>query len=368
MCSTKCMSIFVVVLAILGYGLNLKIQNTHEGKLAIIKSFLKHEKHGKYGLSTAEDIASESGENFKGTVSIVTGANTGLGLETARVIGLNGGTVIMACRTPQRCEKGKAKIEAEVAAGGGELRCMKLDLGSLASVDAFVEEFLASGLELKYLVNNAGVMDFPDFRRTVEGHEMQYGVNHLGHFRLTTQLLDALKKTRGSRVINLSSLGHVGWLASDGVDKIPMSEAEYDGEAAYYSSKIANVLFTAGLRKRLRGSGVLTASGHPGGIKTELGRNNQDQTDQMLAVMDTAEKWFGWNPLKTIGQGTSTTLCMMLHDLPATGTEKLYFSDCLPGKPDVNYNPRLAENEAEADKLWLKSEDAVAAYLAKKSH
>ena len=140
-------------------------------------------------------------------------ANTGLGLETARVIGKNGGTVVMACRTPSRCENGKAKINAEVEAGGGELRCMQVDLGSLASVDKFVENFLASGLALDYLVNNAGIMALPEFKTTTDGHERQWGVNHLGHFRLTTQLLDKLKQ-RAGRIVNLSSLAHARFIGS----------------------------------------------------------------------------------------------------------------------------------------------------------
>jgi NAD(P)-dependent dehydrogenase (short-subunit alcohol dehydrogenase family) len=122
-------------------------------------------------------------------------ANTGIGLETTRVIGKNGGTVVMACRTPARCELGKAKIEAEVKAGGGELKCMELDLGSLASVDSFVAAFLATGLKLTYLVNNAGIMLLPTYQTTEEGVEKQWGTNHLGHFQLTVGLLGKLKQT-----------------------------------------------------------------------------------------------------------------------------------------------------------------------------
>ena len=187
-------------------------------------------------------------------------ANTGLGLETARVIGANGGTVVMACRSLARCEGGMTKISIDVIHGRGQLRCMQLDLSDLASVDKFVEEFLASGLRLDYLVNNAGIMALPKFEVTANGHEKQWGTNHLGHFRLTTQLLDKLKETKG-RIVNLSSLAH--FMYTDSVSDLPLTKANYDSDTAYGASKLSNILFTLGLRNRLQGTGVRATSGHP---------------------------------------------------------------------------------------------------------
>lgn len=294
-------------------------------------------------------------------------ANTGLGLETARVIGKNGGAVVMACRTPSRCELGKSKIEAEVKAGGGSVQCMKMDLGSLASVDEFVAEFLESGLKLDYLVNNAGIMALPTYQETADGVEKQWGVNHLGHFRLTTQLLEKLKETKGSRVINLSSLAHLWWTKEDTIEGMPLTESNYNDEAAYGTSKASNVMFTLGLRKRLEGSGVLTTSGHPGCIVTELGRNNQEMLDKFVAMFETMEAYFGIQPLKTIPQGSATTLMMMLDDLPASGNKSLYYSDGAPGVENGNYWDGAVANADNADALWALSEKYVADYEAKKA-
>ena len=268
----------------------------------------------------------------------------------------------MACRTPSRCENGKAKIEAEVKAGGGELRCMKIDLGSLASVDEFVQEFDATGLELDYLVNNAGIMALPEFKTTADGFEKQWGVNHLGHFSLTTQLLEKLKQSKG-RIVNLSSLAHLIYTGS--VSDLPLTEAAYDPQLAYGASKVSNIIFTLGLRKQLEGTGVRTTSGHPGIIHTELGRhfnpNMQQYHKTMVKVIDFI---FGSNPFKTIPQGTATTLCMMLDDLPETGTEKLYYSDCLPGKVGENYDDHLAADANSADQLWKLSNKCLFQYLS----
>jgi len=296
----------------------------------------------------------------------VTGANTGLGLEAARVIGKNGGTVVMACRTPARCELGKAKIEAEVKAGGGSLQCMEMDLGNLASVDTFVAEFLATGLKLKFLVNNAGIMALPTYQ-TIEhlAVEKQWGVNHLGHFRLTTGLLAKLKEFgAGARVINLSSLAHLWW-SSDAVPE-PLTKDTYNDEAAYATSKAANVLFTLGLRKRLEGTGVLTTSGHPGCINTELGRNNPDMMEGFLSMFAQLDRNFGINPLKTIPQGTATTLAMMLDDLPKSGTGQLYFADGEPGVVDGNYYADTVAIPANAEALWTLSEKLVSEYESSK--
>ena len=275
----------------------------------------------------------------------------------------------MACRTPSRCEGGKAKINAEVEAGGGKLRCMQLDLGNLASVDKFVEEFLASGLALDYLVNNAGIMALPKFTTTADGHESQWGVNHLGHFRLTTQLLEKLTQHKG-RIVNLSSLAHARYTGP--VADMPLTEATYDADLAYGSSKVSNILFTLGLRARLRGTGVHTTSGHPGLIQTELARHRLPSKDTLFfkvmsafgkALFEAYKFTFGDTPLKTIPQGSATTLCMMLDDLPETGTQKLYYSDCLPGKVGDNYFDALASDPTKAEQLWSASEEMVRRYL-----
>ena len=288
-------------------------------------------------------------------------ANTGIGLETARVIGKYGGHVVMACRTPARCEKGKAKIEADVAAGGGKLQCMQLDLSSLASVDKFAADFEATGLKLQYLVNNAGIMALPKYEETAEGIEKQWGVNHLGHFRLTTKLLHKLKEFgAGARIINLSSLAHLWW-TTDAVPA-PLTKDTYNDEVAYGTSKAANVLFSLGLRQRLAGTRVVTTAVHPGCINTELGRHNQDMIDQFMSMFATMEKYLGYSPLKTIPQGAASTLMAMLDALPDSGTARLYYTDSQPGVTPGNYYDHIVSNPDHADGLWKLSEKYVAEY------
>lgn len=172
--------------------------------------------------------------------------------------------------------------------------------------------------------------------------------------------------------MNLSSLAHARYTGS--IADIPLTEATYDPDLAYGSSKVSNILFTLALRARLKGTGVHTTSGHPGLIMTELGRYRLPSDDTLYfkilsafgkTLLEAFKFAFGDTPLKTIPQGTSTTLCMMLDDLPEAGAQKLYYSDCLPGKVGDNYFDALASDDASAEQLWSKSEGLVRQYLAR---
>ncbi len=202
-----------------------------------------------------------------GKTAIITGANTGIGLETAVDFAQRNGRVVLACRSE---EKGEAAVElVKKRSGNNNVLFMQLDLASLESVRSFSARALDSEAHIDILVNNAGVMACPSMK-TVDGYEMQFGVNHLSHFLLTNLLLDRIKEAPSARIVNLSSMGHK-W-GKINFDDLNLTQ-NYSPWIAYFQSKLANVLFTRSLAKRLQGTNVTTNSVHPGGVRTELGRH-----------------------------------------------------------------------------------------------
>ena len=212
------------------------------------------------GWDTA-DIPDQSGRT-----AVVTGANSGLGLVTARELARAGAHVVLACRNLDKGRAAVAEIEREVP--GAELELEELDLASLGSVRAFAERFLARHDGLDLLVNNAGVMA-PPRRVTADGFELQFGTNHLGHFALTQLLLPAMEGREDARVVTLSSNAHkLGRIAFDDLQ----GERRYFRWTAYCQSKLANLLFARELDRRLRarGSTVKSVAAHPGYAATNL--------------------------------------------------------------------------------------------------
>ncbi|MEU4683309.1 oxidoreductase [Streptomyces xinghaiensis] len=226
---------------------------------------------------SVSDIPDQSGRT-----AVVTGANSGLGLVTARELARHGAEVVLACRDETRGRAAGARIAEEVP--GARVRLAALDLADLASVREFAGAFLGGGrsggpgsggpgprgtARLDLLINNAGVMALP-YRRTANGFETQFGVNHLGHFALTGLLLPALLATPGARVVTVSSAMHLLPGAGDPGD--PSGEEPYRRWMAYARSKSANLLFTHELSRRLRraGSDVVAAAAHPGYAATNL--------------------------------------------------------------------------------------------------
>ncbi len=202
----------------------------------------------------------------RGKVAIVTGANSGIGLETARSLARAGAHTILACRTPEKAQAALADIRAtdpEV-----QVEFMPLDLASLASVEGFAEAFLARFDRLDVLVNNAGVMMTPR-RNTEDGHELQFGTNHLGHFALTARLLPRLLATPGARVVAVSSLAH--WFGRLDLDNLN-AERRYRRAGAYFQSKLANLSFALELQRRFEAAGVdvVSVAAHPGWTHTNL--------------------------------------------------------------------------------------------------
>lgn len=214
---------------------------------------------------TVDDIPDQTGRT-----AVVTGANTGLGLETARELAAKGARVVLAVRDVAKGEQAAASVTADVP--GADVTVQALDLASLDSVRAAAGE-LASLDRIDLLINNAGVM-YTTRQTTADGLELQIGVNHFGHFALTGLLLDQLLATDRSRVVSVSSIGHRIRSAID-FDDLDAS-GRYSRVAAYGRSKLANLLFIYELDRRLRAAGAATAAlaAHPGVSSTELVRNS----------------------------------------------------------------------------------------------
>jgi NAD(P)-dependent dehydrogenase (short-subunit alcohol dehydrogenase family) len=201
-----------------------------------------------------------------GRIAVVTGANSGLGFHTAKALASKGAKVIMACRNVEKGALARLAILQEGALVEPEV--WQLDLSSLESVQAFAHKFLESADRLDLLINNAGLMAIP-YARTADGFEMQFGVNHLGHFALTARLWPLISKTEASRVVQVSSLAHRwGKIRKDDIHW----ENGYKKWGAYGMSKLANLLFIRELSTRLvaKGIGVTAAAAHPGYANTEL--------------------------------------------------------------------------------------------------
>lgn len=222
---------------------------------------------------------------LSGKIAIVTGANTGLGFETALELYQKGATVIVACRSE---EKGTAAIVRMKEAGsGGELIYGNLDLASLDSVKAFAETVTKEHKQLDLLINNAGVM-IPPASKTADGYEMQMGVNFVGHFALTGRLFELLESTKGARVVTLSSVANRG--ASIDFDNFHLEKA-YDQWREYGQSKLADIILTLELDKRLKAKNCQMASlaAHPGFSATDLQKNVDKEMMKNLTLMTAKE-------------------------------------------------------------------------------
>ena len=203
-----------------------------------------------------------------GRTAVITGANTGLGYETAAALAAKGAHVVLAVRNP---DKGKeAALRIERATPGAHVALQELDLTSLDSVRAAAEQLKSNYDAIDLLINNAGVM-FTPRSTTKDGFELQFGTNHLGHFAFTSLLLDRVLAATGSHVVTVSSLGH-RFVRGIRFDDLQW-EREYSRVRAYGQSKLANLMFTYELQRRLAGTSTIAAAAHPGGSRTELTRN-----------------------------------------------------------------------------------------------
>ncbi|KAK9542504.1 hypothetical protein VZT92_000362 [Zoarces viviparus] len=271
-----------------------------------------------------------------GKTVLITGANTGIGKETALDMAKRGARVILACRDITRACIAADEIRQQ--SGNGNVVVKKLDLTSLRSVRELARDVQENEQRLDILINNAGVMMCPKWK-TEDGFEMQFGVNHLGHFLLTNCLLDLLKKSTPSRIVIVSSLAHEK--GSINFDDINLDK-DYHREESYRQSKLANVLFCRELASRMQDTGVTVYSLHPGVIRTELGRH----LFPTLALWQRIILMPLLMLIKSPYAGAQTSIYCAVDESQANSSG-LYYSDCAPKKPAPK-----ALDDAAAKKLW----------------
>ncbi|XP_048122668.1 retinol dehydrogenase 12-like [Alosa alosa] len=270
---------------------------------------------------------------LEGKTAIVTGANSGIGKETAKDLAMRGARVVLACRDLEKAEQAVADIMREVE--GASVVAKKLDLADTKSICEFVENIYNTETFLHFLINNAGVAVCA-YSTTSDEFETQFGVNYLGHFFLTFLLLDLLKHSAPSRVINLSSIAHlIGKINFEDVN----SEKTYHATRAYAQSKLANILFTRELARRVKGLGITVCAVDPGKVSTEIIRHLRWSLQFFLRTFS----FF----LKTPAEGAYTSLyCVVTPDLQSGG----YYRNCAPAT-----GSRAACDDRTASKLWALS-------------
>ncbi|XP_046464757.1 retinol dehydrogenase 11-like [Neodiprion pinetum] len=301
----------------------------------------------------------KSKSRLEGKTVVITGANTGIGKETAWNLYRRGARVIMACRDLVKAQAALEDVKKtlpskpnkeEFKGEPGELVIQKLDLNSLDSVRECAKKILETEPAIHILINNAGVMMCPK-GVTEDGFETQLGTNHLGHFLFTLLLLPMIIQSRKDsdpccRIINVSSLAH---RLSTGINfNDLMSEKSYGAISAYCQSKLANVLFTRELAHRLKEAnikGVNTYSLHPGVIKSELSRHLDDSFFRGVRFLYSLVGFM----IKTVEQGAQTTLHCALDEQAANETG-LYYRECAAVSPSSS-----AMNKEMAARLWDES-------------
>lgn len=302
--------------------------------------------------TTAAEVL--EGIDLRGKVALVTGASGGLGEETARALAEKGAQVILTARDLAKGEAAAERIRAST--GNARVEVESLELGSFASIRAFAERVLARHPALHMLVNNAGVMACP-FGKTAEGHEMQFGSNHVGHFLMTCLLVPALRRGAPSRVVSVSSRGH--HLSPVVFDDLHFERRPYDKWLSYGQSKTANILFAVELERRLGAAGVHAFALHPGVIVTELARHLVPEDFESLRARQ------GDVPLlfKTVPAGAATSVyAATAPELEGRGG--LYLEDCHVAGVNDAANAAdgvrsYAVDPAQAQRLWQVSEELV---------
>jgi NAD(P)-dependent dehydrogenase (short-subunit alcohol dehydrogenase family) len=310
--------------------------------------------------TTSVEVMKDFGESAKGRSVIVTGGNCGLGFETCRALAEYGASVVIACRNPQLGQEAVDKIKAQHPEA--DISTLALDLASFASIDQFVEAYLALQKPLHLLINNAGVMACPK-SFTKDGHELQLGVNHFGHFRLTMKLIDLLKSSsttaNPSRVVNVSSAAHYAFAPKDTPIRFDDLKAEqsYDPMERYGSSKIANIYFTEKLSEKYSKDTthpIICVAIHPGAIKdTNLSRHlGVGVIAGVLfnALLEGRLYDVAFGKFKTLQEGAATQLFVAMappdHEEIVSGE---YYANCAIER--VKRHPKIADQHY-IDELW----------------
>ncbi|XP_050945863.1 short-chain dehydrogenase TIC 32 A, chloroplastic isoform X1 [Cucumis melo] len=300
--------------------------------------------------STAEHVTSSLPPSF---TAIITGATSGIGAETARILAKRGARLILPSRNLKAAEETKARIESECS--DSEIIVMSLDLSSLSSVRTFVSQFESLNLPLNLLINNAGKFSH-EHAITEDGIEMTFATNYLGHFLLTKLLVNKMVETAKvtgveGRIVNVSSSIH-SWFSGDILKYLGQisrnKSRNYDATRAYALSKLANVLHTHELARRFKqmGANVTVNCVHPGIVRTRLTRDREGFITDLVFFM--ASKL-----LKTIPQAAATTCYVATNPRLRHVTGK-YFVDCNESSPS-----KLAASPSEAARLWSASEIMV---------
>ena len=277
--------------------------------------------------------------DLTGRTALVTGANSGLGFETARMLAAKGARVLMACRNLAKAEAAQARI-------GPGAEIVALDLGSLASVAEAAEEVKGRTSQLDILVNNAGLMGI-DRATTADGFEMQFGVNHLGHFALTAHLAPVLLAAPEGRVVNVSSVGHRPGVMN--FDDLMFERRRYDRWRPYFQSKLANLLFSLELERRFRAAGVpaKALTGHPGATATDLGQEGSGFVNGFLRM------FHGFGQSVRVG---ALPMVRAATDPEAKGGQFYGPQYVQFGYPVLETPTRRARNGDDARRLWEESE------------
>jgi retinol dehydrogenase-12 len=276
--------------------------------------------------------------SLQGKCALVTGANSGIGLVTAKKLAEKGAKVILACRSKHKAESAIKIIHQEIP--HAELKFQELDLANLKQVRQASEEILISESRLDILVNNAGL--FGARGTTQDGFEMHFGTNHLGPYLFTRLLLPLLKQSAPSRIVVVSSHGHYSARGLDFDSFVGETRSRWSFPE-YATSKLCNILFAKGLAARLEGTGVSVYSLHPGIIASDIWRSFPQPI-----------KWLVTLPMISNEEGAITTLHCATHPELASETG-LYYDKCNPRRPS-----KLACDKDLADKLWLKSAEWTA--------
>jgi len=318
-----------------------------------------------------------NGLNLSNKCAIVTGSNTGIGKETAKVLYQQGCHVILACRNMEKGEKARSEIIDAVGPSAGNVEVMQLKLDSLQSVRDFATEFVSKHKQLNYLINNAGIMGLPEYKTSTDGYELQFAVNHIGHFYLGRLLLPTLVKSKG-RVISLSSTAHVrcsyrifdDFLQEAMKNTSGPAEQNYDPWINYGIAKTANVLFARELHRRYNKDGVTACSLHPGWVSgSELARNLKITLSDLVSMLPRFLRIsFFMDNFKTLSQGAATTLrCVSLRDDEVKGGH--YYHNCRSGvdagvvrgavKEVFSRQYNDFETESLDARLWTLSENLI---------
>jgi len=285
--------------------------------------------------------------DLTGKVIIITGANAGLGFEASKQLARKGATVIMACRNIKKATAAVNQLKKEIPTAAVEF--IQLDLASLRSVRSFAETFKAKYDRLDVLLNNAGIM-FGPYIKTEDGFESTFGIDHLGHFALTGLLIDLIKNTSGSRVVNVSSFAHnSGKINFDDL----MFEKGYDPGKAYPQAKLANVLFTNELQRRFEKAGIdsKATSVNPGFVKTGWIRHMRER--------NRIQAFLTGMGLQVLGQSVEMGGLSLLRaaiDPEVKGGEYISTSGRFGGHPIISQSSETSLNKDIAFRLWEVSE------------